>query len=73
MSVELNCPNCGGTCGYADSSDGYQQKWIKADDKGQPECPHCGAGESMVNFERKLFIGFLIFLAAVIILIPLLS
>ena len=67
MSVDLRCPNCGGTVGYADHSDGYKEVWLKSDTNGQPECPNCGGGESMVNFERNLFIGVVV----LIILIPL--
>ena len=67
MSVNLCCPNCGSVVGYADHSDGYKEKYLKSDNSGNPECPNCGAGESMVNFERNLFIGVVI----LIILIPL--
>jgi len=68
MSVDLCCPNCGGTIGYADHSDGYKEKYLKSDSDGYPVCPHCGAGESMVNFERNLFIGLIL----IVIILPIL-
>ena len=67
------CPSCGGTCGYADGASDYDKKWIKADDNGQPMCPHCGAGESAERFERNLYIGFAIVFVVLIILVPILS
>lgn len=66
MSLDLRCPNCGGVVGHADSSDNYQEKWLKSDKNGEPICPHCGAGKEMENFERNLFIGVVI----LIVLIP---
>ena len=70
MGVDLRCPNCGGTIGYADSDDGYVEKYLKSDKNGQPECPNCGAGDSMINFERNLFIGAVVFIVIIVIFLP---
>ena len=68
MSLDLICPNCGASVGEADSSNGYKEVYYKSDDKGRPECPNCGAGESMANFERNLYIGMIIFAVSISIL-----
>jgi hypothetical protein len=67
MSVNLCCPNCGGNVGHADSNDDYKEIWLKSDSNGQPECPHCGAGESMINFERNLFIGVIVIVIPILV------
>ena len=58
MSLSLNCPNCGGEVGECDSSNNYAHVYYKSDKNGQPKCPHCGAGDEMINFKRKMYIGF---------------
>ena len=57
MSIDLCCPNCMGTVGYVDKSDGYKEKYYKLDKNGLPECPHCGSGESTGKLESFLVIG----------------
>lgn len=51
MSLELRCPNCTSLIG--DIVDN-KTRYYKYDKNGYPECPTCGAGESMEIFERKL-------------------
>jgi len=66
MSLSLICPNCGAEIGEADSSNGYKEIYYKADKKGRPVCPCCGAGEGMAKFERNLYVGM--FLIAVVLI-----
>jgi hypothetical protein len=67
MAVNLICPNCGATIGYADSSDNYIHKYYHKNDNNEPICNNCGSG-IFNNYERNIFIGALIAILLIIVI-----
>jgi len=65
MSVNLNCPNCDATIGYADGSDNYVPKYFFKNN--EPICNNCGSG-LYNNYERNIFVGVIIVIILIILL-----
>ena len=56
MGVDLICPNCGATVGYASHEDDYKEKYLCEGENGQPICSNCRAGEYPNAMRNFLFI-----------------